>query len=112
MELPNTLEHCHQTIRELLEENASLRKSGADFGHLAERLNSALVEERGRAQAHLASNPARGNRKLRWTVGDERAQRWLVNGPGAQTCGPSPASGRHLRSAGPAPRPVPFKSFL
>ena len=49
MELPETLEHCHAMIRELLEENAALRQSGDEFGHLAERLNSALREERRRA---------------------------------------------------------------
>jgi hypothetical protein len=35
-------QHCRQTIDELLEENAALRKAGADFGALAERLNREL----------------------------------------------------------------------
>ena len=44
--LPKTLEECHALIRALLEENVALRQSGADFGHLAERLNVELQEER------------------------------------------------------------------
>ncbi|MBA3642238.1 MAG: hypothetical protein H0W53_23875, partial [Acidobacteria bacterium] len=86
MELPSTLEHCYQTIRQLLEENAALRKSGADFGHLAERLNAALTEERGHAAAHRSQNRARANRKLRWTAGEDRVERWPVNVAGEQTC--------------------------
>lgn len=114
MELPSTLEHCHQTIRQLLEENAALRKSGADFGHLAERLNAALTEERGRAAAHRSQNRARANRKLRWTAGEERVERWPVNVAGEQTCATTShaAPARQVRSAGPAPRPVPLKGFL
>jgi hypothetical protein len=113
MELPKTLEHCHEAIRALLEENAALRKSGADFGQLAERLSSALAQERGRTAAHRAQKPARTNRKLRWTAGEERAGRWAVSSPAGPTCGPSHVpAGRHVRSAGPAPRPVPFKNFL
>jgi hypothetical protein len=46
MELPKTVEACHAMIEDLLEENASLRQSGASFGRLAERLNSELQEER------------------------------------------------------------------
>ncbi|MEN3338815.1 MAG: hypothetical protein V7647_2491 [Acidobacteriota bacterium] len=46
MELPKTVEACHAMIQELLDENASLRQSGASFGRLAERLNSELQEER------------------------------------------------------------------
>jgi hypothetical protein len=46
MELPDSLEECHKLIRHLLEENAALRQSGTAFGHLAERLNSELREER------------------------------------------------------------------
>ena len=113
MELPKTLEHCHEAIRALLEENAALRKSGADFGQLAERLSSALAEERGRRAAHKVQKSARTNRKLRWTAAEERAGRWGVGSSAGQTCGPSHVpAGRHVRSAGPAPRPVPFKNFL
>jgi hypothetical protein len=46
MELPKTVEECHELIHRLLEENAALRQSGASFGHLAERLNSELQDER------------------------------------------------------------------
>jgi hypothetical protein len=46
MELPKSLEECHLLIHKLLDENASLRQSGTTFGHLAERLNSELLEER------------------------------------------------------------------
>jgi hypothetical protein len=49
MDLPVTLEECHQTIRDLVEENEALRKAGDDFGHLAERLSLALREERRRS---------------------------------------------------------------
>ena len=114
MQLPSTLEHCHQTIRRLLEENAALRQSGADFGHLAERLNAALTEERGRAAAHRSQNRARANRKLRWTAGEERVERWPVSVAGEQTCAtPSHAApGRHVRLAGPVPRPAPLKGFI
>jgi hypothetical protein len=46
MELPDTLECCYELIRRLAEENAALRKSGDDFGRLAERINAALHQER------------------------------------------------------------------
>lgn len=46
MHLPQTVEECHELIQRLLEENAALRQSGAEFGHLAERLNHELREER------------------------------------------------------------------
>jgi hypothetical protein len=46
MELPETLEKCHEVIEQLLDENAALRQSGVSFGRLAERLNSELQEER------------------------------------------------------------------
>lgn len=46
MELPKTVEECHELIEHLLAENAALRQSGASFGRLAERLNSELQEER------------------------------------------------------------------
>ena len=46
MELPKTVEECHEMIQRLLDENDALRHSGASFGRLAERLNSELQEER------------------------------------------------------------------
>jgi hypothetical protein len=46
MELPKTVEECHEMIQRLLDENDTLRHSGASFGRLAERLNSELQEER------------------------------------------------------------------
>jgi hypothetical protein len=46
MELPTTVAMCHEVLQQLLDENASLRQSGASFGRLAERLNSELQEER------------------------------------------------------------------
>ena len=46
MELPTTIEECHDEIQRLLEENAALRQSGASFGRLAERLNAELQEQR------------------------------------------------------------------
>ncbi len=49
-ELPTTIDDCHGLIRRLLDENAALRRSGASFGSLAERLNRQLQEERGRGR--------------------------------------------------------------
>jgi hypothetical protein len=46
MDLPKTVEECHEMIQRLLDENDALRHSGASFGRLAERLNSELQEER------------------------------------------------------------------
>jgi hypothetical protein len=46
MDLPKTVEECHDIIQQLLDENTALRQSGASFGRLAERLNSELQEER------------------------------------------------------------------
>ena len=46
MEFPSTIEACHDLIHQLLDENTSLRQSGASFGRLAERLNTALQEQR------------------------------------------------------------------
>ena len=46
MELPSTVKECHDLIQQLLEENTALRQSGAAFGRLAERLNTALQEQR------------------------------------------------------------------
>jgi len=48
--LPTTIDDCHGLIRRLLDENAALRRSGASFGSLAERLNRQLQEERGRGR--------------------------------------------------------------
>jgi hypothetical protein len=45
--LPNTLEACHELIRQLEEENLHLRRAGSVFGQLAERLNHELRAERG-----------------------------------------------------------------
>lgn len=47
-ELPTTLDECYAMIRRLLDENAALRRSGAAFGGLAERLNTQLQQERRR----------------------------------------------------------------
>jgi len=46
MNLPTTLDDCHRMIRDLREENTTLRKSGEDFGRLAERLMLALRQVR------------------------------------------------------------------
>ncbi|MEO8520837.1 MAG: hypothetical protein ABI603_05700 [Acidobacteriota bacterium] len=68
MEFPDSLEQCHLLIRRLLEENAVLRRSGAAFGHLAERLDHQLQEEHrlgdrrrtGRAGDDRGAPPAAG----------------------------------------------------
>jgi hypothetical protein len=54
MELPKTVEECHEVIQQLRDENAALRQSGASFGRLAERLNSELQEERRKARDRRA----------------------------------------------------------
>jgi hypothetical protein len=50
--LPTNLEECHELIRRLREENASLRQAGSFFGQLAERLNRELLAARGPSPAH------------------------------------------------------------
>jgi hypothetical protein len=55
MELPKTVEMCHQVIQQLLDENAALRQSGASFGRLAERLNSELQDERRKGRERRTS---------------------------------------------------------
>jgi hypothetical protein len=62
MELPNTLERCYELIQTLSEENATLRKSGDDFGRLAERLNAALQEERRRTASFVGVAGLRSGR--------------------------------------------------
>jgi hypothetical protein len=54
MELPKTVDECHEMIQHLLDENAELRDSGASFGKLAERLNTELQEERRRGRERRA----------------------------------------------------------
>lgn len=67
MDFPKTLEDCHLLIRQLAEENAALRKSGDDFGHLAERLNLALREVR-QSRSRPATGP--GHRGFAWSAWD------------------------------------------
>jgi hypothetical protein len=62
MDLPKTIEECHEMIHHLLEENAALRQSGASFGHLAERLNAELQDERRKGR----------ERRLTHRPGDDR----------------------------------------
>jgi hypothetical protein len=98
MELPTSIENCHRMIRELVEENAVLRKSGNDFGHLAERLNAALREER-RFSEHLARNSARTSRKPRPSLIEDGGGRWSTVAAGVQTyaASPGPLQGRGVR---------------
>jgi hypothetical protein len=84
MELPTSIENCHRMIRELVEENAVLRKSGNDFGHLAERLNAALREER-RFTEQLKRNSARTSRKPRPNLIEDGGGRWSTVAAGLQT---------------------------
>jgi hypothetical protein len=107
MELPTTLEHCHEMIRELVEENSALRKSGDDFGHLAERLNSALQEERRRAAEQVMLNPARKNGRKGRLPSEDGGNRWSAAMVQIQGASPSPSStphSRHLRTGSPTPR--------
>jgi hypothetical protein len=93
MELPKTLEHCHQMIRDLMEENEVLRQSGADFGHLAERLNSALREERQRAgDVQFTTSATRPDvRRTRATSVMDETKRWSMAVTG-QSTGPDATS--------------------
>jgi hypothetical protein len=84
MELPTSIENCHRMIRDLVEENAVLRKSGNDFGHLAERLNAALREER-RFTEQLARHSARTSRKPRPSLIEDGGGRWSTVAAGLQT---------------------------
>lgn len=69
MDLPKTIDECHQIIHGLLEENAALRQSGASFGGLAERLNSELEEERRQARARRMMRRAGEDRREEAAVG-------------------------------------------
>jgi hypothetical protein len=85
MELPTSIENCHRMIRDLVEENAVLRKSGNDFGHLAERLNAALREER-RFTEQLARDTTRPSaRKLKPRLSEDGGGRWSTVAAGLQT---------------------------
>jgi hypothetical protein len=85
-------------IRDLEEENAVLRKSGNDFGHLAERLNAALREER-RFAEHLRRNSARTSRKPRPSPVEDGGGRWSNAAAGLQTyaAAPGPVQCRETR---------------
>src|SRR3954465_820394 len=86
MELPTTIHDCQEMIRELVEENAALRKAGADFGHLAERLSLALQEERRRAREQPARRAVRSStRKPKPLVADDAVGRWAATAAGLQT---------------------------
>lgn len=60
------LEDCQETVRHLEEENHELREAAGTFGQLAERLNSALREERRQSAAD--------RRSVRRNYGDRRRQ--------------------------------------
>jgi hypothetical protein len=98
MELPTSIENCHRMIRDLVEENAVLRKSGNDFGHLAERLNAALREER-RFTEQLKRNSARTSRKPRPSLIEDGGGRWSTAAAGLQayTAAPGPIQCRETR---------------
>ncbi len=118
MELPTTLESCHELIRELLVQNTALRQSGEAFGRLAERLSAALAEERRRPATPVGPKPSRRSEpgKMRWSAlrGDDSGSRWC----------PTPSSGptwaeplrpirlRSARPAGAARRDLPSKGVL
>lgn len=63
MELPTTIEECHNIIHKLLQENAALRQSGASFGRLAERLNSELQQQRRLGRERRSPRPAGDGRQ-------------------------------------------------
>jgi hypothetical protein len=114
MELPTTIQDCQEMIRELIEENAALRKAGADFGHLAERLNLALQEERRRAREQPVPRPARSRiRKPTALVSDDAVGGWAPAARGLQTlAGTPPPCGRQIRTGFPVRRPRAAKFVL
>lgn len=61
--LPDTLEACHELIRQLEEENLHLRRAGSVFGQLAERLNHELRAERG---LYATGGPLQEPSEERW----------------------------------------------
>ena len=95
-------------IRDLVEENEALRKAGADFGRLAERLNLALQEERLRARDQSGRRAVRSSiRKPKPLVSDDAVGRWSADTPGLQTLEGSPhpvrpSAPRGLSGAAPA----------
>jgi hypothetical protein len=113
MELPTSIEHCHRMIRELVEENAVLRKSGNDFGHLAERLNLALQEQRRFAsELNGPRNTTRPSmRKARPLLSEDGSGRWSAAGAGLQTyaAASTPIEGRQSRTLLEPPPTRPFK---
>ena len=114
MQLPTTIQDCQELIRELIEENAALRKAGADFGHLAERLNLALQEERRRTSEQAVRRPVRSSiRKPKRIVTDEALGPWAAVAPALQTLAASPTScGRQIRTGFPTRRPRAAKFIL
>lgn len=54
----STLYDCRETIRALLDENTALRKSGAAFGELAERLSQELRVARQRISVAQQNDPS------------------------------------------------------
>jgi hypothetical protein len=115
MDLPATVQECQDMIRHLIEENAALRKAGADFGHLAERLNLALQEERARAADGQRGRTSvrTGIRVPRTPVTDDPVGRWAAAASGLQTlAGSPPPCRRHVRTGFPVARPRPAKWIL
>jgi hypothetical protein len=113
MELPATVQACQELIRELVEENAALRKAGADFGQLAERLNAALQEERRRALEQPAPRAVARSRKPRPLVNEDATERWAASPSGLQAlAGTPPPFARHLRTGWPVRRPRTAKWIL
>jgi hypothetical protein len=113
MELPTTIEDCQEMIRELVEENAALRKAGADFGHLAERINLALQEERRRAREQPQRRPVRSSiRNPKPVVTDDAVGPW-ASAPALQTLAAAPPPcGRQIRAGFPVRRPRAAKFIL
>jgi hypothetical protein len=102
-------------IRKLDEENATLRKSGDDFGRLAERLNSALQDERRRRDGY-GSGPRPIRRSLRAadTSGRDDAFRRGPLGAGleGQAMACTPRYGRPALVSSPAAGARPMKLMI
>jgi predicted RNase H-like nuclease (RuvC/YqgF family) len=62
-EKDGALKNCLETVHRLEEENVHLRRAAGEFGQLAERLNSALREERRVASDRRQDSRARSDRR-------------------------------------------------
>ena len=67
--------HCREELARLHEENAALRRAAMAFGSLAERLNTALLEERRARQGrHTTGREGVEPRTTDWSASSQGRQ--------------------------------------